>query len=153
MSDSTGDGRIAADRIVQPAGWARPRGYSNGIMAEGRVLAIGGQVGWNAQQVFERHDFVGQFEQTLANIRAILDAAGAAPADLVSMTCYVTDLDAYRASLKALGPIWRRHLGRAFPAMALVGVSGLVEYEALVEIQAMAVLPGAAPREPTGDMT
>ncbi len=131
---------IPSERVVQPEGWARPRGYSNGVVAEGRVLAIGGQVGWNAAQVFEAHDFVGQFEQTLANIRAILDAAGASPTDLVSMTCYVTDLDAYRSSLKALGPIWRMHLGRAFPAMALVGVTGLVEPEALVEIQALAVV-------------
>lgn len=135
---------IPPERIVQPAGWTAPRGYSNGVVAEGRVLAIGGQVGWNERQVFEAHDLVGQFEQTLANIRAILDAAGASPTDLVSMTCYVTDLDAYRDSLKALAPIWRMHLGRAFPAMALVGVTGLVEREALVEIQALAVLPMAS---------
>lgn len=139
--------RIPDGRIVQPAGWARPRGYSNGVIAEGRVLAIGGQVGWNAQQVFETTDFVGQFAQTLANIRAILDAAGASPADLVSMTAYVTDLDAYRASLKALGPAWKAHLGRVFPAMALVGVSGLVEPEARVEIQALAVLPPSSTTE------
>lgn len=135
---------MTAHTTIQPEGWARPRGYSNGVLAEGKVLAIGGQIGWNAQQVFERHDFVGQFEQTLANIRAILDAAGADPEHLVSMTAYVTDLDLYRQSLEALGPIWRMHLGRVFPAMALVGVSGLVEAEALVEIQALAVLPPAA---------
>lgn len=128
-------------RVIQPDGWARPRGYSNGIVAEGRLLAIGGQIGWNAAQRFERHDFVGQFDQTLANIRAILDAAGARPEHLVSMTCYVTDLDAYRQSARALGAVWREHLGRVFPAMALVGVTGLVEPEALVEIQALAVLP------------
>jgi len=144
--------RIPAERIVQPDGWARPRGYSNGVIAEGRCLAIGGQVGWNAQHVFERHDFVGQFDRTLANLRAILDAAGARPADLISMTCYVTDLDAYRQSLKSLGPLWRTHLGRAFPAMALVGVAGLVEPEALVEIQALAVI-GPNPRRPDEEMS
>lgn len=128
-------------RLIQPEGWARPRGYSNGVVASGRVLAIGGQIGWNAAQVFERHDFVGQFDQALANVRAVVDAAGARPEDIVSMTIYVTDLDAYRQSLAALGPVWKRHLGRVYPAMALVGVAGLVEPEALVEIQALAVMP------------
>lgn len=131
--------------VVQPDGWVRPRGYSNGIIAAGRVLAIGGQIGWNAAQVFDRHDFVGQFDQTLANVRAILDAAGAAPDQLISMTIYVTDLDAYRHSLAALGPVWKTHLGRVYPAMALVGVTGLVEREALVEIAALAVMPFEMP--------
>lgn len=128
-------------RLIQPDGWARPRGYSNGVVASGRVLAIGGQIGWNAAQVFERHDFVGQFDQALANVRAVVDAAGGRPEDIVSMTIYVTDLDAYRQSLAALGPVWKRHLGRVYPAMALVGVAGLVEPEAQVEIQALAVMP------------
>ncbi len=129
---------------VQPEGWARPRGYSNGVLAEGRVLALGGQIGWNAQQEFETDSFLGQFEQTLANIRAILDAAGAGPEHLIQMTIYVTDLDAYRGSLAELGPIWKRHLGRNYPAMALVGVVGLVEPRALLEIESLAVLPQEA---------
>ncbi len=129
---------------VQPEGWARPRGYSNGVLAEGRVLALGGQIGWNAQQEFETDTFLGQFDQTLANVRAILDAAGAGPEHLIQMTIYVTDLDAYRASLSDLGPIWKRHLGRNYPAMALVGVVGLVEPQALLEIESLAVLPQEA---------
>jgi enamine deaminase RidA (YjgF/YER057c/UK114 family) len=127
--------------IIQPEGWSRPRGYSNGLVAEGRVLAIGGQIGWNAQQVFEHLDFVGQFGQTLANIRAVLDAAGARPEHIIKMTVYVTDLDAYRASLTELGPLWKQHIGRWYPAMALVGVTGLVEPEAMVEIETLAILP------------
>ena len=126
--------------IIQPPDWVRPRGYSNGIVAEGRVLAIGGQIGWNAEQVFECHDFAGQFDQTLANIRAVIDTAGARPEDVIRMTIYVTDLDAYRGSLAELGPIWKRHFGRWYPAMALVGVTGLVEPEALLEIETLAVL-------------
>jgi len=130
--------------IIQPEGWARPRGYSNGLVGEGRVLAIGGQIGWNAEQVFERHDFVGQFDQALANIVAVLEAAGSQPAHVVRMTIFVTDLDAYRASLAELGPIWKKHMGRWYPAMALVGVTGLVETEALLEIETTAVLPTEA---------
>ena len=127
--------------IIQPEGWKRPRGYSNGILAEGRILAVGGQIGWNADEVFEAKDFLGQFDQALANIRAVLDAAGAHPEDVIRMTVYVTDLDSYRKSVGDLGPIWKRHMGRWFPAMALVGVTGLVEPEALVEIETTAVLP------------
>ena len=127
--------------IIQPEGWARPRGYSNGLVAEGRILAIGGQIGWNAQQVFERHDFVGQFDQALGNIVAVLKAAGSQPEHVIRMTIFVTDLDAYRASLAELGPIWKKHMGRWYPAMALVGVTGLVETEALLEIETTAVLP------------
>jgi enamine deaminase RidA (YjgF/YER057c/UK114 family) len=128
-------------RAIQPAGWARARGYSNGMVAEGRLLAVGGQIGWNPQQVFERFDFVGQFEQTLANVRAVVEAAGGGVEHVVRMTVFVTDLPAYRASLAELGPVWRRQMGRHYPAMALVGVAGLVEPDALIEIQALAVLP------------
>ena len=128
-------------QIINPPGWPQPKGYSNGMVAEGRILTIGGQIGWNKDQVFEHTDFVGQFGQTLANIRAILDAAGAEPRHIVRMTIYVTDLDAYRSSLRQLGPVWKLHLGRWYPAMALVGVTGLVEPEALVEIETTAVLP------------
>ena len=128
-------------RVINPRGWPKPRGYSNGIIAEGRVLTIGGQVGWNRDQVFEHEDFVGQFGQALANVRAILDAAGGEPKHIVRMTVYVTDLDAYRNNLRKLGPVWKLHLGRWYPAMALVGVTGLVEPEALVEIETTAVLP------------
>ena len=128
-------------QIINPPGWPKPRGYSNGMIAEGRILTIGGQIGWNKDQVFEHSDFVGQFGQALANVRAILDAAGAEPRHIVRMTVYVTDLDAYRNNLRQLGPVWKLHLGRRYPAMALVGVTGLVEPEALVEIETTAVLP------------
>ena len=127
--------------IINPTHWAKPRGYSNGVLATGRWLAIGGQVGWNDDQIFENTDFVGQFGQALANVRTVLDAAGGEPSHVVRMTIYVTDLDAYRSNLKKLGPVWKLHFGRWFPAMALVGVTGLVEPEALVEIEATAVIP------------
>jgi len=126
--------------LINPPGWPEPRGYSNGIISEGRVLVIGGQIGWTPEQVFEAKDFLGQFDQTLANIKAILDAAGAKPQQVVRMTVYVTDLDVYRSKLGALGPIWKKHMGRWYPAMALVGVTGLVEEEAMVEIETTAIL-------------
>jgi enamine deaminase RidA (YjgF/YER057c/UK114 family) len=130
-------------KAVLPEDWPRPRGYSNGIVAQGRVLAIAGQVGWNAQGRFDRHDFVGQFDQALENVVAVVGAAGGRPQDVIKMTVYVTDLDAYRANVEALGPVWKSRMGKHFPAMALVGVTGLVEREALVEIEALAVLEEA----------
>jgi enamine deaminase RidA (YjgF/YER057c/UK114 family) len=128
---------------VLPEGWPRPRGYSNGMVAEGRVLAVAGQVGWNAEGRFEHREFVGQFDQALSNVVSVVRAAGGRPEDVLKMTVYVTDLDAYRTAEKDLGPVWKQHMGRHFPAMALVGVTGLVEREALVEIEALAVLEGA----------
>lgn len=130
-------------KVVHPEGWARARGYANGVVAEGRILAIGGQIGWTAAQKFEAKDFVGQFDQTLANVVAIVRAAGAEPTAIVQLSCYVTDLDAYRQSAPQLGDIWRKHMGRHYPAMALVGVVGLVEPQALIEIEGLAVLEDA----------
>ena len=130
--------------IIHPDGWAPTKGYSNGIVASGRVLAIAGQVGWTADQRFEATDFTGQFDQALANVVAVLKAAGGVPEDLIKMTIYVTDLQAYHSAKRALGPIWRRHMGRHFPAMALIGVAGLVDEGALLEIESMAVLPEEA---------
>ena len=127
--------------IIQPEGWPPPRGYSNGVLASGRILAIGGQVGWTPSGVFEASDFLGQFDQALENVCTVLKAAGGSPENVIRMTMYVTDLAAYRGSLKGLGPIWRAHMGRNYPAMALVGVTGLVEPEALIEIETTAVLP------------
>ena len=127
--------------MVHPEGWAKARGYSNGMVARGRVLTIGGQIGWNGLQVFETDDFVGQFAQTLANVVAVVRAAGGGPEHIVSLTAYVTDLDAYRMRHRELTVPWREHLGRHYPAMALVGVTGLVRPEAMVEIEGLAVLP------------
>ena len=126
--------------VVNPSEWAQPKGYSNGIVATGRTLHIGGQIGWNQSQEFESTDFVDQFEQTLLNTLAVLTAAGGEPSDIVRMTIFVTDMDAYRSNLRALGGVWKRLMGRWYPAMALVGVTALVEKDALIEIETTAVL-------------
>jgi enamine deaminase RidA (YjgF/YER057c/UK114 family) len=132
-------------RAVQPEGWPAPKGYVNGMIGRGRTLFVAGQVGWNERGEFESHDLAGQFGKALDNVIAVVRAAGGEPAHIARMTVYVTDLDAYRADLRAVGAAWRLRLGRHFPAMALVGVSGLVEKDALVEIEATAVLPDEAP--------
>jgi enamine deaminase RidA (YjgF/YER057c/UK114 family) len=127
--------------ILQPAGWAPPLGYANGVAAEGRLFAVGGQIGWNAQQQFDSDDLVDQVRQTLANVVAVLAAGGAAPEHLVSLTWYVTDIEEYVARQKDVGRAYRDTIGRHFPAMALVQIVRLVEPRAKVEIQAMAVVP------------
>ncbi len=128
--------------VVHPESGAAPRGYSNGVIARGATLYVAGQVGWTPAGVFVARDLVGQFAQCLDNVLAVVRAAGAGPERIARMTVYVTDLSAYRSATKALGPVWRERMGRHFPAMALVGVTGLVEPEALVEIEAVAVLDG-----------
>ena len=129
---------------VDVTGWPRPKGYANGTITHAPTLFVAGQVGWVPGGRFEKKDLVGQFDQALANVIAIVRAAGGAPEHVASMRVYVTDLDAYRTSLTGIGEAWKKHLGRHFPAMALVGVTGLVEKEAVVEIEAVAALP---PRE------
>jgi enamine deaminase RidA (YjgF/YER057c/UK114 family) len=129
------------NEILRPAGWSAPIGYENGVAAEGRSIFVAGQIGWNAAQEFETDDLVGQFEQALRNIVAVLEAGKAGPEHLVSMTWYLTDLDEYAANLKLIGRAWRDVIGRHFPAMTVVGVSRLVERRAKVEIQAVAVVP------------
>jgi len=116
-----------------------PRGYADGRIGRGPALHIAGQVGWRAG-VFEAKDLVGQFAQALDNVLAVLAAAHAHVDDIAEMTIYVTDIAAYRAARKELGPIWRARMGTHFPAMALVAVTALVERDALVEIQAVAYL-------------
>lgn len=127
--------------VLQPAGWARPRGYANGIAADGRLVFVGGQIGWNAMQQFESDELVDQVRQTLANIVAVLAEANALAEHIVSLTWYLTDLADYGANLKPIGQAYREILSRHFPAMAVVQVSRLVEPRALVEIEAMAVVP------------
>lgn len=126
-------------RAILPEGWPMPRGYANGMVAKGRVLVTGGLVGWDAAGVFAQ-GFVAQLRQTLINIKAVVEAGGGRVEDIVRLTWYVTDIDAYRASLKEIGPAYREALGRHFPAMAVVGVAALVEPEALLEIEATAVI-------------
>lgn len=129
-------------RTLQPEGWAKPIGYANGVEARaGRTIYVGGQIGWNAQCKFEVHDMAGQIRQTLANIVAVLAEGGAGPEHITTMTWYVTDRKAYSSALKEIGAAYRDTIGRNFPAMAVVEVKGLVEDEALVEIQAIAVVP------------
>ena len=133
-------------RFVEVPGWPRPKGYANGVITGKRTLYVAGQVGWNAEQKFESDDLTKQLAQALDNVLAVVRAAGGTPASVVKMTIYVTDLPAYRASQRALGPVWRERFGRHFPAMALVGVAGLVEERALVEIETICALD-----DPTGD--
>jgi enamine deaminase RidA (YjgF/YER057c/UK114 family) len=129
--------------ILQPPGWAPAKGYANGVVAEGRTVFLAGQIGWNAAQAFETDELAGQVRQALENVVALLVEAGGEPAHLVSMTWFMTDLDDYAASLEPIGRAWRTVIGRHFPAMAVVEVRRLVERRAKVEIQAIAVLPGA----------
>jgi enamine deaminase RidA (YjgF/YER057c/UK114 family) len=128
-------------KTLLPAGWPRPKGYANGISAKGRVIATAGVVGWNAEEQFETDDLAGQFRQILVNTLAILAEDGAGPEHIVRMTWYVTDLDAYRNGLPEIGAAWRELIGRHFPAMAVVGVTGLVEPKAKIEVETLAVVP------------
>jgi enamine deaminase RidA (YjgF/YER057c/UK114 family) len=127
--------------VIQPEGWEKARGYSNGIVASGKTLYIGGQIGWNAQQVFESDDFIGQMEQALRNIVDVLETAGGKVTDLVRLTWYVVDKSEYVARQREVGEAYRRVLGKHFPSMTMVVVSALVEDAALIEIEATAVLP------------
>jgi len=131
-------------KILQPPGWATPRGYANGVAARGTFVAIGGQIGWNASPAFESDDFVAQARQALANIVAILAEAGARPEHIVRMTWYVVDKREYVASYRALGGVYREIIGRHFPAMTAVEVKALIEDRARVEIEATAVIPDSA---------
>jgi enamine deaminase RidA (YjgF/YER057c/UK114 family) len=124
-----------------PPGWPRPKGYSNGYCASGRLVVTAGVVGWNEREEFVALDLAGQFAQVLRNIVAIIAEGGAGPEHLVRMTCYVTSIDAYTASLAEIGAAWKDIIGRHYPAMALVEVVRLVEPKAMVEIEATAVVP------------
>ncbi len=128
---------------IQPDGWVPPKGYANGMLTQGRVLFVGGMVGWNPRKDTPEFPptFAAQFEQALANVLEVVTKAGGSAEHIARMTVYVTDKREYLASLKDLGAAWKRHLGRHYPAMALVQVVALVEDQAKVEIEATAVLP------------
>jgi enamine deaminase RidA (YjgF/YER057c/UK114 family) len=128
-------------RILQPHSWPRPRGYSNGIEAEGKVLFIAGQIGWNAEGKFEAKSFADQFRQTLVNTLAVLREGNAGPEHIVRMTWFITSRDEYEASLAQLGAAWKELIGPNYPAMSVIIVSGLVERDAKIEIETTAVIP------------
>ena len=127
--------------IIQPDGWKPAKGYANGVLASGRTLYVGGQIGWNAEQVIETDDFVDQVSQALKNIVEVVEAAGGKPEHIVRLTWFLTDKSEYVARQKELGAVYREVLGRHFPAMSLFVISGLLEDRAKVEIEATAVIP------------
>ena len=128
-------------QVLQPTGWAAPKGYANGILAEGRQVHIAGQIGWTADAQLVSADFVAQVEQALANIVQVLAEAGGEPAHIVRLTWYITDKSEYMSRQKEIGAVYRRVIGRHFPAMSAIVVAGLIEDGARVEIAATAVLP------------
>jgi len=136
MSDQT-------QRVLQPADWPRPRGYANGIVATGETIFLAGQIGWDARGGFAE-GIAAQVGQALRNIATLLAEAGAEPLHVVRLTWFVTDLATYRQNLAAIGAAYRAVMGRHFPVMSVIGVSQLVEPQALVEIEATAVVPLAA---------
>ena len=127
-------------QVLQPSGWPMPKGYANGMAAEGRIVVTGGVIGWDAEERLA-DGFVAQVRQTLSNIAAILAEAGARPEHLVRLTWYVVDIDEYLTNLKELGKIYRTIFGAHYPAMALLQVVRLVEKAARVEIEATAIIP------------
>jgi enamine deaminase RidA (YjgF/YER057c/UK114 family) len=130
---------MSSEEIFVP-GWPKPKGYANGRVGTGSVLHVGGQIGWDEQGNFGDHGLVAQFAKALDNVLAVVRAAGGAPSDIAAMTVYVTDIVGYRDTRKQLGPIWRERMGQHYPAMALVGVTALVEPDAVVEIEAIAYI-------------
>ena len=132
-------------KTITPPDWAPAKGYANGMLARDGTLHIGGQIGWTKDQVFEAHDFVGQLEQTLQNIADIVAAAGGSVSDIARLTWFITDKTEYLAKQKEVGAAYRRVFGRHFPAMSVVVVNGLIEDEALVEIEATAHVKSPSP--------
>lgn len=128
-------------KTLLPDGWPRPRGYSNGILANGEQVYVAGMIGWNEKEEIA-DGFVAQLKQALSNTVAVLDEAGAGPEHVVRMTWYVKDLDAYRENIKDVGAAYREIMGKNFPAMAVIGITDLVDDGALLEIETTAVIPG-----------
>jgi enamine deaminase RidA (YjgF/YER057c/UK114 family) len=129
-------------RVLQPAGWPRPRGYANGVVAdEGRLVFVAGQIGWDAGGAFPAADLAGQVRQTLTNVVEVLAEAGGRPEHIARLTWYVTDREEYLASTREIGAAYREVMGAHYPVMAVVQVAGLLEAQARVEIEATAVVP------------
>ena len=127
-------------KTIYPEGWKPAKGYANGVLATGATLHIAGQIGWNAEKKFTSDEFIGQMEQALLNIRTVLEAAGGTAQDLTRLTWYITDKRDYTSKQKQVGAVYRKIMGTTFPAMTMVVVAGLVEEEALVEIEATAMI-------------
>jgi enamine deaminase RidA (YjgF/YER057c/UK114 family) len=128
-------------RTLLPTGWVAPIGYANGIEARGRLIFIAGQVGWNAQQVFESEEIAPQFEQALKNILAVLAEAGGKPEHICRITAFCIDKPAYLAARRTLGAIWRRYIGQHYPAMSMIFVAALLDEPGKIELEATAVIP------------
>jgi len=128
-------------QILQPPGWAKPRGFSNGVAATGRFVFVAGQIGWTGENKWAAKNFAGQFRQTLKNTLAVLAEAGGRPEHIVRMTWYVTDKQEYLGAIREVGAAWRELMGRHYPAMAVVQVGALIEDEARLEIETTAVVP------------
>jgi enamine deaminase RidA (YjgF/YER057c/UK114 family) len=128
-------------RVLQPPGWAKPRGYSNGISAKGTLVFVAGQIGWTADGRFETDDFAGQFAQALRNVVAVCAEAGAQPAHIVRLAWFVTSKREYLAAVKEIGAAYRDIMGRHYPTMTVVEVTALIEDRAKIEIEATAVIP------------
>jgi len=128
-------------KILQPPGWAKPRGFSNGIAASGKQVFVAGQIGWTGENKWEAKDFAGQFRQTLKNTLAVLAEAGAGPEHIVRMTWYIIDKKEYLGAIGEVGAAYRELIGRHYPAMAVVQVGALMEDAAKIEIETTAVIP------------
>ncbi len=132
-------------QTLHPKGWARPIGYANGIKvpASGHTMFVAGQVGWTADQVFESDDLVPQFEQALQNVLAVVAAGGGKPEHICRMTAYCCDKPQYLAVRPELGAIWRKYMGKHFPAMSMIFVNDLLDHPGKIELEATAVVPNA----------
>jgi len=128
------------NKIIQPEGWAPAKGYANGVLSSDGQLFVGGQIGWDANQKFNSNDFISQMEQALRNIMTVVTTAGGTAEDIVRLTWFVIDKREYLARQSEVGEVYRRVLGRNFPAMTMVVVAGLIEDEAVLEIEATAVI-------------
>ena len=124
--------------VIHPDGWAPAKGYANGMLTADGTLYVGGQIGWTANQVFETHDFIGQMEQALRNILDVVQASGGKAEDITRLTWFIVNKKEYAARQREVGEVYRRVLGRHFPAMSMVVVAGLIEDDALLEIEATA---------------